>query len=162
LLAEVLDDRLIYLHTHAQIADGELSGVQARQFDLSDATMLKEMLAAVRSGNFARIDEARQPMGPGAAKQLVAAYQDMASIGERVQVQFLLFSSGQLELARPVFADVLTQVASMLRDGQSASGVDFRVDLAMAMSGLEGDTDRFDLYYRDDAARDTALARHLR
>lgn len=158
----MLAGRLVYLHTHTLIEDGDATEVTVRQFDISDASMIEEMLAAVRAHDVRRVDKAKQATSADAARQLIAAYEATDDISQRVLLQFLLFSSGHLELARPVFADIVGLVGTMLHGGASTDGttVDPRFDLSVAISGLERDRDRFGVYMSDEEAFVSALARH--
>jgi len=71
---ELFADRLVYLELTTAGDSMETIKVRARQYDLSDATLVAGVLDAFRGHDSNKIESLRQPLGPGAADLLAAAY----------------------------------------------------------------------------------------
>ncbi|MFD1048078.1 hypothetical protein ACFQ1S_22330, partial [Kibdelosporangium lantanae] len=125
------------------------------EVQISDEELVAELLAAVRTHHFRRVEDAFTPLSDGAVRLILDAYSEMTDLREKELVQVLLHACAPLELGRPVFADILTNADAVTEHEY----VDTRVALSMAMSGLEVDRGRFIVLMRDDDAFDETFAR---
>jgi hypothetical protein len=76
--------------------------VAARQYDISDAAIVDRVLAAVRDRDAREVEQLKQPLGPGAAGPLAAAYWTLPGWYEKALLAWIACSardSGDARLA---------------------------------------------------------------
>jgi hypothetical protein len=161
---EMLASRLVYLELTTTAESMENASVQARQFDISDETLVANMLAAVRDRDPDRADRLRQPLGSGAVDRLVAAYWTQPGWYEKeILARFARDARDRSHVGlRDVFLDLLGIPDAI--PGLDRPGDIVREARTMALTWLEGDDDpeSFVRLYEDEEAQATGVARYRR
>ncbi|MGI5519920.1 hypothetical protein ACQEUX_03080 [Micromonospora sp. CA-259024] len=159
---EMYADRLWYFELAAvvTVVNGEhrVEDVRARQYDISDAGLLRALLTAIRAGDRDAIEKLRQPFGEKLLKALVDAYPSLDTWPQRAHLVRAV--SGQHgPVVTPVMAAILD-----IPDGAGGSGdPDMAREVrAIALNVLEagGSVERFMRYYEDGEAAAAAIARY--
>jgi hypothetical protein len=161
--AEMLGSRLVYLELTTVGESVETMEVRARQYDISDETMVASMLAAVHEQDSNRIERLRQPLGTGAADALAAAYWTLSGWYEKALLARFAHDTRDRSHAGlgAVFADLLAipdEPANSLGGGDTA-----REARTFALTWLDGDEDgdSFVRLYEDEDAQAAGIARYL-
>jgi len=158
--AETLASRLVYLEL-TTTADPETPTVHAREYDISDATLVANVLAAVRDHDPDRIERLRQPLGSGAADLLATAYWSLPGWYDKALLARVARDTQDRRHARllEVFADLL----GIPDTAPGFIGKDTaREARTIALTWLDGDADpvSFVRLYEDEDAQAADIARH--
>ncbi|MGX7674125.1 hypothetical protein [Plantactinospora sp. DSM 117369] len=155
-------DRLWYFELTAVLAvvDGEhrVETVEARQYDISDASLLHALLAAIRAGDRGAVERLRQPFGENLLKALVEAYPSLDDWTQRAHL--IRAVSGNHD---PVVAPVMAAILDIPDDAGGPGDPDMAREVrAIGLSMLEtgGSVERFMRYYEDDEAAAASIARY--
>ncbi len=158
----MLASRLVHLELSTAGETAETMQVHARQYDLSDETLVAGMIAAVDDGDSDRIESLRQPLGAGAADLLAAEYWTLPGWFEKALLAWLAYGArdhGHAGL-RAVFTDLLAipDAAPGYADDDTA-----REARTFALTWLDGDDDpdSFFRLYEDEDAQAAGIARYL-
>ncbi|RKR92223.1 hypothetical protein BDK92_6659 [Micromonospora pisi] len=159
---EMYADRLWYFELAAvvTVVNGEsrVEDVRARQYDISDASLLRALLAAIRAGDRSAIEKLRQPFGENLLKALVDAYPSLDTWPQRAHLVRAV--SGH---HGPMVTPVMAAILDIPDDAGGSDDSDMAREVrAIALSVLEagGSAERFMRYYEDDEAAAAAIARH--
>jgi hypothetical protein len=159
---EMLASRLVYLELTTVGDSTETARVRARQYDISDATLVAAMLDAVRGHDSNRIESLRQPLGRGAAGLLADAYWTLPGWYEKALL--VRFAYGARDRSHPglraVFADLLGIPDTA--PGIGAHDDTSREARTFALTWLDGDVDpdSFVRLYEDEDAQAAGIARY--
>jgi hypothetical protein len=159
---ETLAGRLVYLELTTTGDSMETIEVRARQYDISDATLAASVLAAVRDHDADRIGQLKQPLGPGAADHLAAAYWTLPGWYDKALLARIARDARDRSHAglRQVFEDLLGIPDTV--PGAEALGDTAREARAIALTWLDGDDDpeSFVRLYEDEAAQAAGIANY--
>lgn len=160
--AEMLGGRLVYLELTTAGETAETMRLHARQYDISDETLVAEMIAAVDDGDANRIESLRQPLGAGAADLLAAEYWSLPGWFEKALLARLAYGGQDRGHAglRAAFTDLL----AIPDAAPGYSGDDTaREARTFALTWLDGyeNPDGFVRLYEDEDAQAAGIARHL-
>lgn len=157
---EMLADRLVYLLLTTTVDTAGEPLVQARQYDISDATLAGNVLAAVRDHDEDRIENLKQALGQGAADLLTAAYWTLPGWFDKALLGRVACCARDHSHAglRKVFEDLLGI------DGAAPGvyGDMAREARARALTWLDDnhDPDSFVRLYEDEEAQAAGIARY--